>query len=152
MKVSATTPEPTTRKEAYGKEVTAMHLRRNSKDEHDQGRPRRWRAVIYIYEPDAVGRMARNGEVSVARQRDLCRSKAVSLKAKVVGEFADVGFQAHLRDGLRMALETAQTRRVNYLIVVSLDHLLDGTEGDAFEIGWRIGNAGIYPIPAYSGD
>jgi hypothetical protein len=151
MKVSAATPEPT-RKETYGKEVTAMHLRRTNQDERDQEEPHVWRAVIYLYEPDAVGRTARKEEASVIRQRDLCRSKAASLRAKVVGEFVDVGFHAPLRHGLHMALETALARRVNYLIVASLDHLLDGTEEDVFEVGWRIGIAGIYPIPAYSGD
>lgn len=127
-------------------------LTRRNREECDQERPRKWRAVIYLYEPDAVGRTAGKEEASVIRQSDLCRSKAASLRAEVVGEFVDVGWHAPRRYGLHMALETALARRVNYLIVVSLDHLLDGTEEDAFEVGWRIGSAGIYPIPAYSGD
>lgn len=152
MKVSAATPKPTTRKETYGKEVTVMHLRRSNNDERDQENPRVWRAVIYLYEPDAVGRMAGKMKKSIARQRERCRYEATILGAEVVGEFVDVGWHAPLRSALHMALEAAQNQRVDYLVVTSLDHLLDGTQEDAFEVAWRLGHAGTVPIPTNSGD
>lgn len=129
-----------------------MHLRRINKDKRDQEEPRVWRAAIYLYEPDAVGRAAGKMNASIVRQRELCRFEAARLRAEVVGEFVDVGLHAPLRSGLHMALETAQDQRVDYLIVASLDHLLDGMEGDAFEVAWRLGHAGTFPIPAYSGE
>lgn len=129
-----------------------MYLRRINKDERDREEPRVWRAVIYLYEPDAVGRAAGKKKASIIRQRERCRFQAASLGAEVVGEFVDVGWHGPLRSALHMALETAQNQRVDYLIVASLDHLLDGTEDDAFEIAWRLGHAGTVPIPANSGD
>jgi len=129
-----------------------MHLRRINQDKRDREEPRVWRAVIYLYEPDAVGRTAGKKEASIVRQRALCRFEAARLGAEVVGEFVDVGLHAPMRSGLHMALETAQEQRVDYLIVASLDHLLDGIEDGAFEVAWRLGHAGTVPIPANSGD
>ena len=129
-----------------------MYLKRRNIDKRDQETPRVWRVVIYLYEPDAVGRTAGKEEASIVRQRGLCRFEAARLGAEVVGEFADVGLHAPLRSGLHMALETSQDQHVDYLIVASLDHLLDGIEDDAFEVAWRLGHAGTVPMPACEDD
>ena len=40
-------------KEVYGKEITAMYLKRQNIDKRDQEKPRVWRAAIYMCEPNA---------------------------------------------------------------------------------------------------
>lgn len=149
MKVSAATPKPTTRKEAYGKEVTEMFLRRINRDERDRKEPRVWRAAIYLSEPaphksDGHG----NGEPSIAEQRMLCRYAARWLRVdEVVGEFTDTWQYGPVRPALHQALEVAQDQQLDYLIVSSLDRLADTPE-DFIEVAWRLGHAGTVPMPA----
>jgi hypothetical protein len=145
MKAPGSAPNQQQRKEANGKEITVMYLKRSNIDRRDQEEPRVWRAAIYLCEPDA-----KNGvtEPTVAEQRKLCRQQAKSLQVKVVGEFVDTREYGFLRPWLHEALETAQEQRLDYMIVWSLDLLADLYE-DAFEVAWRLGHAGTIPMPVY---
>jgi len=148
MKAPAVPRNQQQRKEAYGKEVTAMLLKRITKDERDQEEPRIGRAVIYLCAPDAKDGVT---EPSVARQRALCRHEAKRLQVEVVSEFVDTRKYGPLRPGLHKVLEAAQERRLDYLIVWSLDLLADFDE-DAFEVAWKLGHAGTIPMPLYGDD
>lgn len=48
-------------------------------------------------------------------------------------------------------LSFAQKRRLDYLIVSSLDRLASN-EDEAFEVAWCLGHAGTVPVPAYEDD
>jgi hypothetical protein len=123
-----------------------MFLKRINSDKRDQEKPRIWRAVIYLAEPvkKADGRYT---GPSIAEQRALCRSEAIRLQAKVIGEFVDIRRYADLRPGLYQALKLAQEERLDYLIVSSLDRLANNQE-DFFEAAWYLGHAGTVPMPA----
>lgn len=121
-----------------------MFLRRINRDERDREVPRTWRAVIYLCEPaqDTGGPL--NGP-SLAKQRADCRFKATVMRAEVVGEFVDEQPYVPLRPALHQALEFAQSQRLDYLIVSSLDLLADSPES-VLETGWRLGHAGTIPV------
>lgn len=138
-------------KEVYGKEITAMYLKRQNIDERDQETPRVWRAANYLCEPGAKNADGRNSEPSIVRQRMLCRCAAKWLRVEVVGEFVDIQPYVSLRPGLHQALEFAHERRLDYLIVSSLDRLASN-EDEAFEVAWRLGHAGTVPMPACEDD
>lgn len=125
-----------------------MFLKRINKDKRDREKSRVWRAAIYLCEPDA-----KNGETepTVTEQLRLCRHEAKRLEAEVVGEFLDTRKYGFLRPALHQALEIAQERRLDYLIVWSLDLLAD-LPGDVFEVAWRLGHAGTVPMPLYGED
>jgi hypothetical protein len=150
MKVSAATPKPTTRKETYGKEVTVMFLKKINKDERDQEERRVPRAAIYLREPAEAEDDDDGDELSIAQQRVLCRHEARRLEAEVVGEFVDDWPQLPLGPGLHMALEAAQEKRLDFLIVSSMDQLIRGPQS-TFEVAWRLGHAGTFPIPSDHG-
>lgn len=128
-----------------------MYLIRHNNDERDLERPRVWRAAIYLCEPDAKDASGAGGEPSIAMQRWLCRCAAKWLGAEVVGEFVDTEPHVSFRPGLHQALEFAQKRRLDYLMVSSLDRLASNGE-NAFEAAWRLGQAGTVPMPAEEDD
>jgi hypothetical protein len=128
-----------------------MYLIRSNNDERDRESPRVLRAAIYLSEPDAKDANGRNSEPPIVRQRMLCRRTATWLQVEVVGEFVDIQPYVSLRPGLHQALETAQKRRLDYLIVSSLDRLASNGD-EAFEVAWRLGHAGTVPMPAYEDD
>jgi hypothetical protein len=128
-----------------------MYLKRQNIDERDQEVPRVWRAAIYLCEPGAKNAGGRNSEPPIVRQRMLCRRAAAWLRVEVVGEFVDTQPYVSLRPGLHQALELAQKRRLDYLIVSSLDRLASN-EDEAFEVAWCLGHAGTVPVPAYKDD
>jgi Resolvase, N terminal domain len=150
MKAPGSPPNQQQRKEANGKEVTMMFLKRRNIDRRDQESPRIWRAAIYMCEPNAKHGVT---EPSVLRQRDLCRREATRLGAEVLGEFLDsqaFGL-AVTRPGLYQALELAWKERLDYLIVSSLDRLAD-FDADLFEVAWHLGQAGTSPMEAMTED
>jgi hypothetical protein len=123
-----------------------MNFEIHDSDGRNQEKPRVWRAVIYMCEPNSKHGVT---EPSVARQRDLCRLEATRLKAEVVGEFVDIqdfGL-AVTRPGLYQALQLAREQRVDYLIVTSLD-VLAVVDDDRFEVAWHLGQAGTIPMEA----
>jgi hypothetical protein len=132
-------------KEVYGKEITAMYLKRQNIDKRDQEKPRVWRAAIYMCEPNAKRGVS---EPSVLQQRDLCRREATRLGAKMLGEFLDCQAfgLAVTRPGLYQALELAWRERLDYLIVASMDQLASNCH-DLFEVAWHLGHAGTVPMP-----
>lgn len=110
--------------------------------------PRIWRAAIYLREPEHGGTDLPLSGPSVDRQRVLCRCAATVLHAEVVGEFVDFAAFRPARSGLHGMLDLAgQDRRLDYLIVSSLDRLA-GDRDEAFEIAWSLGFAGTVVIPA----
>jgi Resolvase, N terminal domain len=125
-----------------------MHFERHTIDKHDQEKPRIWRGVIYMCEPNTKDGVA---EPSVARQRDLCRREATRLRVEVVGEFVDIREFRYVRPGLYHALQLARERQLDYLIVTSLDVLADFGD-DRFEVAWHLGQAGTIPIEAMTED
>lgn len=125
-----------------------MHLRRTNQDKRDQERPKIWRAVIYMCEPNPKRNVT---EPSIARQLELCRQEATRLEAEVVGEFVDVLKFRFVRPGLYQALQLARELEVDYLIVSSLDRLAD-FDGDRFEVAWYLGQANTVPMEAMTED
>jgi hypothetical protein len=123
-------------------------LTRRKREERDWEIPRVWRAAIYLCE-SGMDEMGQPHDVpSMDQQRLLCRCAATVLHAEVIGEFVDKRLLAPSRPGLRGMLELAgQDRRLDYLIVSSLDRLAGDCE-EAFEIAWRLGFEGTVVIPA----
>jgi Resolvase, N terminal domain len=146
MKAPAVPRTQQQRKEAYGKEITVMYLRRSNKDKRDQERPRTWRAAIYLSERDSRVKANIGNELSIEVQRGLCRHQAKKLQAEVVGEFIDTRLYSLLWPQLHQALELAQEERLDYLIISSLDRLPSDRK-NAFEVAWRLGHAGTIPMP-----
>lgn len=138
------------RKEARRKET--LMLTRRKREKRDWDMPRIWRAVIYLSEPGTDEWDLPLSEPSIDQQRLLCRCVAAGLHAEVIGEFVDKRLLAPSRPGLRGMLELAgQDRRLDYLIVSSLDRLAGDCE-EAFEIAWRLGFEGTVVIPADAED
>jgi Resolvase, N terminal domain len=124
-------------------------LTKRKREENDWRMPRVWRAAIYLCEfgtdePDLLREIQ-----SIDQQRAFCRCAATVLHAEVVGEFVDEQkFWRPSRPGLQQMMELAsQDRRLDYLIVSSLDRLA-GDCDEAFEVAWRLGFAGTVVIPA----
>jgi hypothetical protein len=136
------------RKEARRKEITQMLFERRNIDKGDQEKPKIWRAVIYMCEPNPKRDVA---EPSIARQLELCRQEATRLEAEVVGEFVDVLKFRFVRPGLYQALQLARELEVDYLIVSSLDRLAD-FDDDRFEVAWYLGQANTVPMEAMTED
>ncbi len=116
-------------------------LRKRNHKEHDQGRPRRKRAAIYL-------RGLGDGEAdlidvpSINEQRRICHQEANDLEADVVGEFVDVAGPPLPHPGVEQLMDRlSKEPRLDYLIVYSLDRVVPEREG-AFIIGWRLGSAG----------
>ena len=128
-----------------------MYLKRQTIDERDQETPRVWRAAIYLSEPVPNYLDEPRCELSVDQQRVLCRFAARAHRVEVLGEFVDTQPHLALRPGLHQALELAHKRRIDYLIISSLDRLAD-SYADALEVGWRLGHAGTIPMPAEEGN
>lgn len=147
MKAPAVLTNQQQRKEAKGKEIAPMHLRRINKDERDQEKPRIWRAAIYLSEPVPNGPDEPRSELSIDQQQVLCHLVARVQRIEVLGEFVDAYPHLPLRPGLHRALEFAQEQRLDYLIVSSLDRLADDPDA-AFEAAWRLGHAGTAPLQA----
>ncbi|MGD1056966.1 MAG: recombinase family protein [Solirubrobacteraceae bacterium] len=136
------------RKEALRKEITQMHFERHNIDKHDQEKPRIWRAVIYMCEPNKKDGVS---EPSVPMQLAFCRREAKRLRAEVVGEFVDIREFRFVRPGLYQALQLAREQQLDYLIVASLDVLAD-FDDDRFEVAWHLGQAGTIPMEAMTED
>jgi hypothetical protein len=124
-----------------------MYLKRHNIDERDQEKPRIWRAAIYLGGRDGKSGKGSNLGLSIHEQRTLCRSAAHWRRVHVVDEFVDTKPHESLRPGLQKALEAAQKKRLDYLIVSSMDRLTDDANV-AFEVAWRLGHAGTVPVPA----
>lgn len=141
----AATSNQQQRKEVRRKEHKMLTKRK--REESDWKIPRIWRAAIYLREPDE-GETNDPGNVpSINKQRVSCRCAVTVLHAEVVGEFVDTVDRSRSRPGLRRMLELAgQDRRLDYLIVSSLDRLADDRD-EAFEIAWRLGFEGTAVIP-----
>jgi hypothetical protein len=138
------------RKEALRKEITEMNFKRRNTDERDQEKPRIWRAAIYMCEPNSKHGVS---EPSVPRQLAFCRREAKRLGVEVLGEFLDIQAfgLAVTRPGLYQALQLAWEKRLDYLIVASLDVLAD-VDDDRFEAAWNLGQAGTVPMEAMTED
>jgi hypothetical protein len=148
MKAPAVTRTQQQRKEALRKEITEMNFERHNSDKRDREKPRIWRAVIYMCEPNSKHGVT---EPSIAQQWDLCRREATRLKAEVVGEFVDIHEFRFVRPGLYQALQLAREQQLDYLIVTSLDVLAD-FDDDRFEVAWHLGQAGAIPMEAMTED
>lgn len=135
-------------KEVRRKEITRMHFDRHNIDKRDQEKPKIWRAVIYMCEPNPKHGVT---EPSVTRQSDLCRREAARLEAEVVGEFVDICEFRFVRPGLYQALQLAREQEADYLIVTSLDVLAD-FDDDRFEVAWHLGQTGAIPMEAMTED
>jgi hypothetical protein len=136
------------RKEALRKGTTPMQFNRRIIDKHDQEKPSIWRGVIYMRERSGKDGVA---ELSVARQRKLCRQEAARLRIEVVGEFVDIRESRFVRPGLHHALQLAGAEQLDFLIVSSLDVLADFDEA-RFEVALHLGQAGTIPIEALTED
>jgi len=132
------------------KGITAMQFTKRNSDEHGQEEPRIRRAAIYMCEPNTKDGVS---EPSVPRQLALCRREAKRLGAEVLGEFLDTRAfgLAVTRPGLYQALQLALEKRLDYLIVTSLDVLAD-FDDDRFEAAWHLGQAGTIPMFAHEDD
>jgi hypothetical protein len=124
-----------------------MQFTKRNRDGGGQEEPRIWRAAIYMCEPNTKDGVS---EPSVPRQLAFCRREAKGLGAEVLGEFLDTrSFRLALtRPGLYQALQLAWEKRLDYLIVTSLDVLGD-FDDDRFEAAWHLGQAGTIPMLAY---
>jgi hypothetical protein len=127
-----------------------MNFIRRNTDERDQEKPRIWRAAIYMCEPNSKHGIT---EPSVPEQLAFCRREAKRLGAEVLGEFLDIQAfgLAVTRPGLHQALQLAWEKRLDYLIVASLDVLAD-FDDDRFEAAWNLGQAGTVPMEAMTED
>jgi len=125
-----------------------MHFDRHTIDKRDQEKPRIWRGVIYMCEPN--GNDGVTG-LSVTRQLELCRREATRLRVEVASEFVDIREFRFVRPGLYQALQLAREQQLDYLIVTSLDVLAD-FDSDRFEVAWHLGQAGTIPIEAMTED
>lgn len=121
---------------------------KRTREEHDQGMPRVWRAAIYLCNPaTSEGDRPRNVP-SITQQRVLCHGAASALHAEVVGEFVDAGRFPASRPGLHKVMErVGESPRPDYLIVSSRDRLACDRD-EAFEVAWRLGLADTVVISA----
>jgi hypothetical protein len=130
------------RKEARRKE--AVMPKTNQQEELDQGAPRIRQAIIYLSEVCQPGSEGSQFELPINWQRMRCRNTAATLHLEIIGEFVDLWFHDPRSELLR-ALDIAETRRPNYLIVSSHDRL-EGTQDHTFEVAWRLGRSGTVVI------
>ncbi|HWY18460.1 MAG TPA: recombinase family protein [Solirubrobacteraceae bacterium] len=86
-------------------------------------------------------------ELSMDQQEVLCGYAAKALEVEVIGQFADTRADLASRPGLEQVLEIAQTQRLDFLIVSSLERLADNCH-DAVWVAWHLGRAGTIPLPA----
>lgn len=123
-------------------------LTKRKREVQDWKIPRVWRAAIYLREPEKDKANKLGDNLSVKSQRLACRCAATVLHAEVVGEFVDLASTPPSHSGLRRMLELAsQDRRLDYLIVYSLDQLAADRD-EAFEVAWTLGFAGTVIVPA----
>jgi Resolvase, N terminal domain len=131
-----------------GRRKENVMLTKRKREENDWKIPRVWRAVIYLSEPSLEGAGKAPNDVSIDRQRLLCRCVATVLHAEVVGEFVDERMSPLSRPGFRQMMDLVrQHPRLDYLIVSSMDRLI-GESDAGFEIAWSLGFAGTLAIPA----
>jgi hypothetical protein len=145
MKAPGSSLEQATTKGGQRKEATMPTP--NQLKEHDQESSQPKRAVIYLSETSRPGSDHSQSELPISGQRILCRRAATRLGADIVGEFVNEYPSEPSRLGLHRALDLVDERRLDYLIVSSLDRLaLDVNE--AFDISWRLCLAGGVAVPA----
>jgi hypothetical protein len=149
MKGQAVPSKYQQRKEAQRKELIMLTKRKH--EERDWvPLPRVWRAAIYLRRTGPYAQDKPHTPPSIDRQRLLCRCAATVLHAEVIGEFVDVQMSTSLRPGLREMLAYVSERKLDYLVVSSMDRLTVDRD-EAFEIAWRLGFAGTVVIPADAG-
>jgi hypothetical protein len=117
-----------------------MFIKRK-REEDDQVRSRRKRAVIYLRELDS-SEVNQIKVPSIETQRRICHRWAKDLHVEVVDEFVDMAGTSLPLPGLEQLWYRLYERpRPDFLIVYSMDRLVPERDG-AFHIGRALGSTG----------
>jgi DNA invertase Pin-like site-specific DNA recombinase len=113
----------------------------------DQDKPSQRRAAIYLCIDGTEEIEPLDNVPSIDQQREICRRTAAAVPAEIVGEFVDRQLVSPSRPGLRGVLELADTAKLDFVIVVSLDRLTCEVN-EAFDIAMRLCLSGTCVMPA----
>jgi Resolvase, N terminal domain len=122
-------------------------MQKPNHEERHERKPRQRRAAIYLCIDGTEEMEPLDNVPSIDQQRAICRCTAASIPAEIVGEFVDRQLVSPSRPGLRAVLELADTAKLDFVIVASLDRLTCDVN-EAFDIAMRLFLAGACAMPA----